>query len=61
MKSSISDVDKFFKMSDSKKKEDKILKIVEFMWIITHNSQLVSLLCVSMIKGKCKIKQKRSK
>ena len=44
-----------------KKKEDKILKIVEFMWIITHNSQLVSLLCVSMIKGKCKIKQKRSK
>ena len=44
-----------------KKKKDKILKIVEFMCIITHNSQLVSLLCVSMIEGKCKIKQKWSK
>ena len=34
----ISYVDKFCKMSDSKKKKDKILKIVEFIWIITHNS-----------------------
>ena len=47
-------------MSDSKKKY-KILKIVEFIWIITHDSQHITLLSVSMIKGKCKIKQKRSK
>ena len=46
-------------MSDSKKKKniDKIFKIVPFIWIITHNSQRITLLNVSMIKGKCKIKQ----
>ena len=38
-----------------KKKKDKILKIVEFIWIITHISQCITLLSVSMIKGKCKI------
>ena len=43
------------------KKKEKILKIVEFIWIITHNSQHRMLLNVTMIKGKCKIKQKRSK
>ena len=31
------------------------------MWIITHNSQQKTLLNATMIKGKCKIKQKRSK
>ena len=44
-----------------KKKKDKILKIVEFIWIITHNYQNKTLLNVSMINGKCKIKQKRIK
>ena len=33
-------------------------KIVELIWIITHNSQRITLLSVSMIKAKCKIKQK---
>ena len=49
--------------SKKKKKKDKrkMLKIVEFMWIITHNSQHETLLHVTMIKGKCKIKQKQSK
>ena len=59
MKQPISYVDKFSKMSDSKKnKIDKILKIVESIWNITHNSQHKTLLNVSMINGKCKIKQK---
>ena len=44
------------------KKDKKIFKIVEFIWIITHNSQQhKTLLNVTMIQGKCKIKQKRSK
>ena len=50
--------------SESKKKKNKsknILKTVEFIWSITHNSQHRTLFNVSMIKGKCKIKQKRSK
>ena len=42
-------------------KKDKILTIVEFIWIITHNSQCITLLNVSMIKGKCKINKKPSK
>ena len=42
-------------------KKDKILTIVEFIWIITHNSQRITLLNVSMIKGKCKINKKPSK
>ena len=54
----ISDVDKFSKMSDSKKKKEKKIEII---WIITHNSQHITLLSVSMIKVKCKIKQKQSK
>ena len=54
----VSYVDKFSKMSNSKKKDKKILKIVEFIRIITHNSQHKTLLNVTMIKGKCKIKQK---
>ena len=41
-----------------KKKDKKILKIVDFIWIITHNSQHKTLLNVTMIKGKCKMKQK---
>ena len=47
-------------MPDSKKKKkiDKILKIVEFIWIITHYSQHKTLLNVSMINSQCKIKQK---
>ena len=65
IKSPISYVDKFSKMTNSKKKKKKdkrkMLKIVEFMWIITHNSQHETLLHVTMIKGKCKIKQKQSK
>ena len=36
----------------------KILKIVEYIWIITHNSQHITLLNISMMEGKCKIKQK---
>ena len=58
IKSMISDVDKFSKMSDSKKKKEKKIEII---WIITHNSQHITLLSVSMIKVKCKIKQKQSK
>ena len=61
IKSPISYVDKFSKMSNRKKNLDKILKIVEIIWFITHNSQRIVPLNVSMIKGKCKIKQKRSK
>ena len=38
------------------KKIEKIHKIVEFIWIITHNSQRKTFLNASMIKGKCKIK-----
>ena len=49
-------------MSNSKRKKiDKILKIVEFIWIITHNSQHKTLLNASMINGKFKIKQKQIK
>ena len=48
-KQPISYVDKFSKMSDNKKK-----KIVEFIWIITHNSQHKALLNVSIINGKYK-------
>ena len=55
----ISYVDEFSKMSDSKNKKDKVLKIIEFIWIITHNSQPTTLCSVSTIKGKCKIKQKK--
>ena len=44
-----------------KKKDKKILTIIEFIWIITHNSQRKTLVNVSMIKRKCKIKQKQSK
>ena len=44
-----------------KKKIDSTLKIVKFIWIITHNSQCKTLLNVTIIKGKCKIKQKQSK
>ena len=32
-------------------KTNKNLKIVEFIWIITHNSQHKTLVNVSMIKG----------
>ena len=39
------------------KKRDKILEIVEFISIIAHNSQCITLLSVSMIKGTCKIKE----
>ena len=31
------------------------------MWIITHNSQHITLLNVNMIKGECRIKQKQNK
>ena len=48
-------------MTVKKKKKDKILKIVGFIWIITHNYQNKTLLNVSMINVKCKIKQKRIK
>ena len=61
IKSPICCVDKFSEMCDSKKKKKKkveILTIVEFFWIITHNSQRIILLGVSMVKGQCKIKQK---
>ena len=33
----------------------------EFIWNITHNPQRITLLNVSMIKGKCQITQKRNK
>ena len=46
------------KKKKKKKKKNEILKIVEFFWIITHNSQRITILSVSMVKGKCKIKQK---
>ena len=51
------------KKKEKKKEIDKILKMVEIIWIITHNynSQPIPLLNISMIKGKCKIKQKWSK
>ena len=45
----------------TKKKIHKILTIVEIIWIITHNSQCIGLIHVSMIKRKYTIKQKRSK
>ena len=32
-------------------------KLLEFIWIITHKSQGITLLSVSMIKGKFQIKQ----
>ena len=57
----LSYVDKFSKMSKSKKKDKKILKTVELSYLITHNSLHKTLLKVSMIKGKCKIKQIWSK
>ena len=39
-------------MPDSKKQKHKnILKIVKFIWIITHNSQHKTLLNVCMIKA----------
>ena len=39
-------------------KKDKIIKIVEYIWIITHNSQCIIPLSVSIIKVKCKKRQK---
>ena len=49
------------KKKKKKKKKDKILTIVQIIWIITHNSQRITLLNASMIKGKYKAKEKRSK
>ena len=48
-------------MSDSKKKKDKIIKTVDIIWVITDKSQCITLLNVSIVKDKCKIKQKRNK
>ena len=42
-------------------KKEKILKIVEFIQIINRNSECITVLSVSMIKGKWKIKQKQIK
>ena len=44
-----------------KKRKKKILKIVDIIWVIIDKSQCVTLLSVSIVKDKCKIKQKRNK